>query len=225
MSPETRFRIESRTKCIDLHYSTTSPMSSAKLKFNCAREEQFFGHPRHSFSTWRTCLVSSTIVALFSLPSPGGVFALHGLLYARRITRRIVCDNDNQRVKWGLIFFGCGGEWRKKREIETRMAGKGKKEENACIHLPRNTQACTQHRRTLVDRKGHEGGQEGGKRGEKRVNARAWTGTQEYPEHARTTCNWVQSSWFSCEIFLRSRRSIEPLAKICSLRSKMESQI
>lgn len=36
MSPETRFRIESRTKRIDLHYSTASSMSNVKLKFNCA---------------------------------------------------------------------------------------------------------------------------------------------------------------------------------------------
>lgn len=38
------------------------------------------------------------------------------------------------------------------------------------------------------------------------LNAEPRLGTQEHPEHARATCNWVQSSWFSCEFLLESRK-------------------
>lgn len=93
-------------------------MSSAKLKFNCAHGKQFFGYPRYSFSTSRTCLGSSIIVSLvFSHPFLLRAEFLRCTVYstsACRITRRVVCDNDNQRVKWGLIFFRRGGEWREK---------------------------------------------------------------------------------------------------------------
>lgn len=195
-------------------------MSSAKLKFNCAHGES------NSFVVFavRSPLREPALppppssFSFFRIPSLSGRSFCAARFYstgARRITRRVVCDNDNQRVKWGLIFFRRGGEWRRR---ETRIEAQGgeRRKENACIHLPRNTQACTQHRRTLCGlsstekgTNGGRGGEGGEKRGEKRVNARAWTGTQEYPEHARTTCNWVQSSWFSCEMFLRPRRSID----------------
>lgn len=151
MLSETRFRIESRTKCIDLQHDVADVEREIEIQLR-TRGAILWPSSLFVFHLANlSCLPSSLFFR--SLPSPGGVFARHDLLYARRITRRIVCDNDNQRVKRGFNFLWARGR-EKKREIETRMVGRGKKEENACIHLPRNTQACTQHRRTLCGQKG-----------------------------------------------------------------------
>jgi CRISPR/Cas system-associated endoribonuclease Cas2 len=67
---------------------------------------------------------------------------------------------------------------------------------------------------SCADRRGQKG-----KRGEEERKetrgwlsaSRVWTGTQERSEHARTTCNWVQSSWFSCEISLGKCGQARPM--------------
>lgn len=169
MSPETHR--ESRTKRIDLHYSIGIADVEREIEIQLrTRRQQFFRRLCCSFSTSRTCLASSTIVFLvfFRIPSLSGRSFCAARFYstgARRITRRVVCDNDNQRVKWGLIFFRRGGKWRRR---ETRMTqGRERRKENACIHLPRNTQACTQHRRILCGLSSTEKGTKGGRRGRK----------------------------------------------------------
>lgn len=78
----------------------------------------------------------------------------------------------------------AGGE---RREREWRLcygaARRGRREENACIHLPRNTQACTQHRRILCRLPWTERGNvgEGGWRArrEERMAERGSTGTHK----------------------------------------------
>jgi len=201
-------------------------MSSAKLKFNCTHGERVFGHPHRSFSTLEQANLPGfphqrVSLSFFRIPSLRAGFlrrvwkrkrgkARASTRFHERSPRNttVVRDNDNQRVKWGLISFRCGRVERDANESGGCYGGawRGRKEENACIHLPRNTQACTQHRRILcrtpVDEKGkREGGwmesEKRGKDGWTRLNG----DTQERPEHARATCNWVQSSWFSCELF------------------------
>lgn len=129
-------------------------MSSAKLKFNCTHGERAFGHPHRSFSTWRTCLPHQRVsLSFFHIPSLGRGFCVVSKRKRERERRRerargsfhkrsprnttVVRDNDNQRVKWGLISFGCG-RWR---ETRTRVAavlrsGAEGKEAGKCVYTP-----------------------------------------------------------------------------------------
>lgn len=45
-----------------------------------------------------------------------------------------------------------GGAVQRAHAVRQRKEVEEEEEENACIHLPRNTQACTQHRRTSCSR-------------------------------------------------------------------------
>lgn len=124
-------------------------------------------------------------------------------------------------LKWGLISFGAGGgeegrRWRRRSRsgdggVGCRRAsrlGWGEEREmrvytcrETCglvhgIGGPYGLEERRERRERECDREG-----------ERR------TGTRERPEHARATCNWVQSSWFSSRfvsiaIGRRSRPSV-----------------
>lgn len=102
-------------------------MSNAKLKFNCTRGERTFGHPHLSFSTSRTYPPPPPSPSpFFRIPSLSGRgFCARENERAVRSTRNttVVRDNDNQRVKWGLISFGRGRVERERRDREWRRCG------------------------------------------------------------------------------------------------------
>lgn len=63
-----------------------------------------------------------------------------------------------------------GGAVQRAHAVRQREEVEEEEEENACIHLPRNTQACTQHRRTSCSLANDEGrrAREGRKESEKK---------------------------------------------------------
>jgi len=108
-------------------------MSSAKLKFNCTHEERTFGHLHRSFFTWRTCLPYQGVsLSFFRIPSLQAGFLCRSKERKKERERArgsfhersprnttVVRDNDNQRVKWGLISFG----WRGRVERDANESG------------------------------------------------------------------------------------------------------
>lgn len=116
-------------------------VSSAKLNFNCTHRERTSDHPRS-----RTYLPPPpSAVSFFSHPfSPRAGFlrcARESKSAARSTSTRrarnttIVRDNDNQRVKWGLISFGCASGWRETWTSASGGATKREREEGRKIRV------------------------------------------------------------------------------------------
>lgn len=115
-------------------------------------------------------------------------------------------------LKWGLISFGAGGGERRRwrwsgvcRRAAWSRLGWGEEREMR-VYTCRETCGLVHGigGPCQASRRGEE--RSAIERATKRERAKKrergggepWTGTRERPEHARATCNWVQSSRFSC---------------------------